>query len=163
MLSIAADVQGADVVEPIVQRFQVGFPVAVDTADVFGQAFGLIAVPDTFLVDEEGIIRVRGNGPDEKLLTQIESVLAMPRNASARATPASDVATGRLDKAAELLRKGDKLAALAELREKLGRAPRNWRIRKQIWAIEHPEKFYKSDSPDYNWQREQLEREKTSK
>lgn len=28
----------------------------------------------------------------------------------------------------------------------------NWIIRKQIWALEHPEKFYKG-KVDYDWQK----------
>ncbi len=34
--------------------------------------------------------------------------------------------------------------------------PDNFIIRKQLWAIEHPENFYDGDV-DYAWQREQLE------
>ena len=36
-------------------------------------------------------------------------------------------------------------------------APDNFIIRKQIWAVEHPEKFYQGEI-DYDWQQEQLER-----
>ena len=32
--------------------------------------------------------------------------------------------------------------------------PDNYLIRKQIWAVENPERFYEGDV-DYNWQREQ--------
>jgi tetratricopeptide (TPR) repeat protein len=35
--------------------------------------------------------------------------------------------------------------------------PGNWVIRKQIWAVEHPEQFY--PGIDYHWQREQIRRE----
>ena len=65
-------------VKPYTQKFGVTFPVAVDTADVFGQAFGLKAIPVTFLVDEVGIIRLRGGGPNAALLQQIEAVLREP-------------------------------------------------------------------------------------
>lgn len=36
--------------------------------------------------------------------------------------------------------------------------PRNYLIRKQIWAVENPDKFYDGDV-DYDWQREQTARE----
>jgi hypothetical protein len=36
--------------------------------------------------------------------------------------------------------------------------PDNLVILKQIWAVEHPERFYASDKVDYAWQREQLEK-----
>ena len=35
--------------------------------------------------------------------------------------------------------------------------PDNWVIRKQIWAVQNPEKFY-SKEVDSDWQREQIER-----
>ena len=35
--------------------------------------------------------------------------------------------------------------------------PNNYLIRKQIWAVEHPERFYKGDV-DYSWQKEQMAR-----
>ena len=36
--------------------------------------------------------------------------------------------------------------------------PGNYLIRKQIWAVENPDKFYNGDV-DYDWQREQTARE----
>lgn len=44
--------------------------------------------------------------------------------------------------------------ALACWRKALALAPTNWIIRKQIWALEHPEQFY--PAIDYHWQQEQL-------
>ena len=212
-MSIAVDVQGAQVVTPYTQKFGVTFPVAVDTADVFGQAFRLKAIPETFLVDEVGIIRVQGKGPDRALLNQIEAVLKEPVTtvrAELSPLPAarskadlekriadnpSDwparVALARLcdtegrfadailqlEAAAKvqpretsvpfvwglvLLRRDQTDAALAKLKQARDLDPDNWRIRKQIWAIEHPEKFYSADSPDYGWQREELAREKNA-
>ena len=78
MLSIAVDVQGPTVVRPYVQKFGVSFPVAVDTADIFGRAFGLTAIPVTFLVDEVGIIRLQGGGPNAALRGEIEAILDEP-------------------------------------------------------------------------------------
>lgn len=59
-----------------------------------------------------------------------------------------------------LLHQNQKAKALNKLRLARDLDPENWRIRKQIWAIEHPDKFYYRDSPDYTWQREELAREK---
>jgi hypothetical protein len=46
---------------------------------------------------------------------------------------------------------------MAAWREGVAIEPDNFNIRKQIWAIEHPDKFY-DDKVDYAWQREQMER-----
>ena len=34
--------------------------------------------------------------------------------------------------------------------------PDNWVVRKQIWAVEHPERFYDGDV-DSAWQKEQIQ------
>ena len=47
--------------------------------------------------------------------------------------------------------------ALASWRAALALDPPNFTVRKQIWMVEHPEKFY--PTIDFGWQKEQLERE----
>jgi len=54
--------------------------------------------------------------------------------------------------------KGDKPGALAQLRKALALDRENFVIRKQIWVVEHPEKFY--PTIDWAWQREQLRKER---
>ena len=211
ILSIAVDVQGPAVVRPFTEKFGVTFPVTVDSADVLGQAFGLTIIPETFLVDEVGIIRLHGNGPEAALLRQIESVLKetpaavraeMPQLPAARSLAELEhavrksptdwplrlaqarlydsgqryaEAAAQLEAASQLqphewsipflwglvlLHQNHKDAALSRLKHARDLAPDNWRIRKQIWALEHPDKFYSGDSPDYGWQKEELAREK---
>jgi tetratricopeptide (TPR) repeat protein len=55
-----------------------------------------------------------------------------------------------------LLRQGRKKQALVELKKAWELDKDNWIIRKQIWAIEHPEKFY-DGKVDYDWQKVQIE------
>jgi tetratricopeptide (TPR) repeat protein len=206
------DVQGPEVVQPYVEKSGVTYPVAVDASDIFGLAFGLKAIPVSFLVDEVGIVRLRGDGPSTGLLAQIEAILSEPQTSvrgqspqlpSAATRPELEAtlsavpddwrsrlalarildaegqtasALAQLEAAARLqpreagiafawglvlLHQGEKSAALAKLKEARDLDPDNWRIRKQIWAVEHPEKFYESDSPDYGWQREELQRDKS--
>lgn len=208
------DVQGANVVRPYVQQAGATFPVFVDTADIFGHAFGLNAIPVTYLVDEAGIIRLRGGGPTPQLLEQVKAVLdepltrvrgvatalpaALPKadleksvaantndwrmrlalaqrladeGRSEEALTACEAAAAIHEREADvyftwgmiLLKQNQKMAALAKLKQARDLAPQNWRIRKQIWALEHPEKFYDRASPDFNWQKEQLAREKPAR
>jgi len=58
-----------------------------------------------------------------------------------------------------MLRQGKKDTALVELRKALKLDKNNWIIHKQIWAIEHPEKFYQG-KVDYDWQKRQVEQGK---
>ncbi|MBI4167101.1 MAG: tetratricopeptide repeat protein [Acidobacteria bacterium] len=53
---------------------------------------------------------------------------------------------------------GEPEQAAALLKKAWAIDPQNWIIRKQIWAIEHPEEFYPAINP--KWQREQMEKEK---
>jgi hypothetical protein len=48
--------------------------------------------------------------------------------------------------------------AVAEWRSALRRDPENFLIRKQIWAVEHPEKFH--PSIDFDWQKKRLRQER---
>lgn len=54
--------------------------------------------------------------------------------------------------------KGDKPGALAQLRKALALDRENYVIRKQIWVVEHPEKFH--PTIDWAWQRDQLRKER---
>lgn len=213
ILSVAVDVQGAKVVRPYVQKAGVTFTVAVDETDVLGRAFGLKHTPVSFLLDELGIIRAQGGGPNPDFLAQIEAVLREPlselRTETRSATPARSkvelekaiaaspkdwrsrvvlatilvsqrelpAALNQLAAAAELkpqpadvhflsgqvlLQQGQQEAALAKFRQALQLDPENWRIRKQIWAIENPDKFYSETNPDYGWQKEKWSEEKSS-
>ncbi len=204
------DVQGAEVVKPYTKQFGVTFPVAVDTADVFGAAFGLKVIPVTYLVDEVGIVRLQGGAPTPALLGKIEAVLKEPRSTVRAVQPQLPAARAKADleaavqqmssdwksrialarlyddeqKFAEavvqleaaakiqprnaevpfvwglvLLHQNQQNAALARLKAARDLDPENLRIRKQIWAIEHPDKFYTTETPDYAWQKEERARE----
>jgi tetratricopeptide (TPR) repeat protein len=56
-----------------------------------------------------------------------------------------------------LYQQGRTAEALASWRAALQLDPANFTVRKQIWMIEHPEKFY--PTIDFDWQKEQLARE----
>lgn len=68
-------------------------------------------------------------------------------------------ANARFQLGLTLLEIGKKTEAMAEWRKALALDPKNWIIHKQIWAVEHPDKFY-DGNVDYAWQKAQLEAEK---
>ena len=59
-----------------------------------------------------------------------------------------------------LLRQGKTNDALVQFTRARDLDSDNWRIRKQIWALEHPDKFYGDSGIDWVWQKEQIAREK---
>ena len=79
---------------------------------------------------------------------------AAPRNL----TLDESEADARFQLAIVLLEKGKRADAITELKRAFRLDPQNWIIRKQLWAIEHPEAFYEGDV-DYGWQKEQQARE----
>jgi hypothetical protein len=58
------------------------------------------------------------------------------------------------------LRVGDQEGALAAWRAALAADPDNYVVRKQIWVVEHPERFY--PTIDWTWQKAQLARERAA-
>ena len=57
-----------------------------------------------------------------------------------------------------MLSRGETEGASALLRKALRFDPKNWLVRKQIWAIENPDRFYAGEI-DYEWQNERLQEE----
>jgi tetratricopeptide (TPR) repeat protein len=94
--------------------------------------------------------RRAGSGLLEQAQRDFHAVLAKnPRSARALV----GLATVYLDE-------GHRDAALTALKQAWAIEPDNWIIRKQIWAVEHPEQFYPAINPQ--WQREQLKKEKAA-
>jgi tetratricopeptide (TPR) repeat protein len=126
-------------------------------------------VPNGLLVDEQGVVRYAKYGgfdvahPED--VAVVERFIAggdpgpSPETEAPYALDPRDrdlVETKlRLGRALdELGRRGE---AIATWREALRLDPRNLTIRKQIWAVEYPEKFH--PTIDWDWQRVQLRAE----
>lgn len=56
---------------------------------------------------------------------------------------------------------GEREKALAALKKAWALEPDNWVIRKQVWAVEHPEQFYPAINTE--WQREEIKKEDAQK
>lgn len=127
-------------------------------------------VSDAKRTPDDGMIRsletiVRWSPGDANLWTQLadtyrvngrfqQAEAAYQRSLSLNATsPTAHFRYGGF-----LLTLGKNEEALSHLQQALRLDPANYVIRKQIWAIEHPERFY-NDAIDWDWQREQMKRE----
>lgn len=164
------DVQGAEASRPWLERAGATFPTVVDSASALGELFGYKVIPNGIFLDETGAVRFAkfggfsvANDADvaaiERLLTASHTTGAT-LSEHAPPSPAADSGArmGALQRGLELLRRGDRDAAVAAWREALAADPGNYVIRKQIWAVEHPERFY--PTIDFAWQKEQLARER---
>ena len=59
------------------------------------------------------------------------------------------------------LDRGEREKALTALKRAWALDPENWLIRKQIWAVEHPDQFYPAINTE--WQREEIKKEDAQK
>jgi hypothetical protein len=164
VLAVAIDFQGAELPRRYVEQANSTYANAVDTENLLGLHFGFRAVPNAVFVNEAGIIQYAQFGgfdirqpADRQRAEQFaaaEQVLPTPK-APVGGGLGSDEARTHFNNGLTLWHRGERDQALAEWRKGLAYEPDKWIIRKQIWAIEHPDKFYRGEV-DFAWQREQI-------
>ena len=165
---MAVEIQGAEAARPWLDRAGATFSTVVDSANVLGEVLGYKVIPNGILLDEVGAVRFHKFGgfsvANSADVDAIERLLAESATGDAAkagalsparttATPAAQRVTA-LRQGLDLLHAGDREGALRSWREALAADPENYVIRKQIWAVEHPERFY--PTIDFAWQKEQL-------
>ncbi len=167
------DAQGADVARPWYEVAKAEYITLVDQKNAMGKQYNLKAIPYGIMVDEFGRL-IKGpfsiNVGNEETIALLEKWLSDPsyNEVLIRETkppqqiddPKVAEADARFQLGLVLLEIGKKEEAMAEWRKALALDPQNWIIHKQIWAVEHPDKFY-SGNVDYDWQKRQLEAEKS--
>ncbi len=149
------------------------FVTLVDSQNSFGTRYNLKAIPYGVMIDEAGRMLkapFNVNVKDQKTITMLEEWLSEPdynamllremKSSNQRVVKTNAEASARFQLGLVLLEGGKKEEAMAEWRKALALDPNNWIIHKQIWAVEHPDKFYDGDV-DYGWQKTQLATEKS--
>jgi len=155
------DAQGRERVAAISETKALTYPVLVDAENVLGGAYGFLALPNAFVVDEQGVLRYQRlstfNIATPEIRAELEGVLAggPPVSASDPVAPVGEAAA-LFSQGAVALAAGRRDEALALWRRSRALDPGNFVTRKQIWAVEHPEKFY--PEIDLAWQKELLAR-----
>lgn len=161
---------GGDAARPFVEQAQTTFPTVVDEHGATSTLLGFKAVPNGVLVDEDGFVRwAKYGGFSIDTPEDVEVVERFLRGKDPGPSPVQDtpymlgpverelvetkLRLGRL-----LHEVGRRDEAVAIWRDALHLDPENLTIRKQIWAVEHPEKFH--PTIDWDWQREQLRAER---
>jgi hypothetical protein len=164
VLSVAVDVQGPDKARPYVEKAGTAFPTVVDEDNLLSQLYGVKAVPNGLMVDEEGVLKHKVFGGFDLRKPETASLVEKWAKGQEAEAVGSVAAGGEHSQAVilfhtglRLYRKGLVKEGVARWRQAVALEPDNYVIRKQIWAVEHPEKFYEGDV-DYDWQREQMER-----
>ena len=159
--------------KPWVEKAKAGYPVLLDQKNVVGKRYHVKYVPVGIIVDEAGrLVKAISsvNIDHETFRRELEGwatsgIVPPPWSedgdqiaAPDQRTPDEEEGDARFQLAIVLLEQGKKEEAIAELKRAFRLDPKNWIIRKQLWAIEHPEAFY-SGPVDYTWQKRQREKE----
>ena len=161
---MAMDAQGAQKARPYVEKAGAKFTTVVDDENLLGQLYGFKAIPNGFLIDEDGIVRykklggfeIRGAETANIVRKWVEGPSLDESLETAQAELGSEHsrANALFRKGLDLYRQGRQEEALAEWRKGVELEPDNYIIRKQIWAVQNPDRFYAGEV-DFDWQREQ--------
>lgn len=157
---MAVDLQGPEKPQPYVDAASPGFNVVIDQKNVLGALFGYRAVPNGVFVDENGTLRYRKfGGFDIRKPEMADEVFSFAAGSGGfKIEPSEPVTHGDFfARGLALYEAGDVEGAATVWRSGIAVEPDHWNMRKQLWAIEHPERFY-DGAVDYGWQKEQVER-----
>jgi len=168
VVTVAIDAQGAEKARPYVKKANATYITLVDESNRLSQLFSFKAIPNVLLMDGERVLnywKLGGFDIRKKEFAAIVEAwvkkptpewLAQQTQADPRGGPNHDAAIDYFQRGLDYYHYGNVNEALLEW--KIGRdlEPDNWVIRKQIWAVEHPEKFYDGDV-DLAWQKGQIE------
>ena len=162
---MAMDAQGAEKARPYVDKAGAQFVTVVDHENLLGQMYGFKAIPNGYLIDERGFVQYKKLGGFD--IRRIETASLVERwvrgptieeslqEAETALGAEHSQANAHFRQGLEFYRAGRVEEALAEWRRGVELVPDNYIIRKQIWAVENPDKFY-AGGVDYDWQKEQI-------
>ena len=158
-------------VRPWTQKAGATFTTLVDRHNDVGRSYGVKFVPVVIHLDEEGrLVRpvAQADIGDEEFYQQLVqwvengTVPSQWQQGAPRSPQGLSQAESRADalfqNASALLKEDRRTEAIAALKEAFRLDPKNWLIRKQLWAIENPAAFYEGPV-DYKWQKDQMQRE----
>ncbi len=159
------DAQGAEKARPFVEKAGAEFTTVVDEENLLGQLYGFKAIPNGYLIDEGGVVRYKKLGAFDIRQAETASIvqkwLRSPSlgeslgEAGAALGDSHSEANARFRAGLDLYRDGKVEEAVAQWRRGVELEPDNYIIRKQIWAVQNPDRFYSGDV-DYAWQKEQM-------
>lgn len=158
VISIACDAQGPDHPMRYLRQGGASYEMWIDATCTLARRWQLKQVSTTILVDEDGIILAVGGVADAEGLAAVEKHLSKKPEGRDVPEPKVEVKNTQVEVLMQsctnfLSRKRIDDAVMA-LRKALALDPENRVIPKQVWALQHPDKFY-SGPIDKAWQKAQ--------
>jgi len=136
--------------------------VLVDAEGLLATLYGFRAVPNCWVIDADGVIRVRQIGGFD--IRKLQAADAVKSALSGAVTSSPSVPPGSREAAMRAFHEGARLLREGKPRETLDAWMRaaeadseNWLVRKQIWHVLYPDRF--EPQVDFAWQKGQIERE----
>ena len=163
-LSVAIDFQGPEVIIPYVEKANPSFVTVVDRENLLGRACGVKAIPNGYFIESDLTVSYSNESKFDirvpEILKKTRKWISMTSDSVGRLESSLG---GKLDSRAEdyftsglhLYLKGKQAEAILEWTKSVNIDPDNYIIRKQIWAIMHPDKFYEG-KVDFQWQLQQM-------
>lgn len=168
MVSIALDAQGSGKVKPYLQAADATFVTLIDQTNMLSSILGFKAVPNGILMDQLGILNYQKYGGFDIRKSEFRRIIeAWVKGASQEwigshmkenvmGGPEHEQALKHFQIGVNYYNQGKLRESLEEWGKGRDIDPANWVIRKQIWAVQNPEKFYDGEV-DADWQRQQIE------
>lgn len=164
IIGIASDALGPERPMEYVKQAGVNFLNLIDHENLLGSLMGYKVIPCGVLIDEKGQIQhIELAGFDireESTRVLLESWFAGAElHITARFTRSlkGNKAIELFKDGLDLYRRNNQKGAVAAWKKAVRFDPDNFVIRKQLWALEYPDKFY-AGKIDFEWQRELIEK-----
>ena len=169
VVTVSVDAQGVSKVRPYIDAAAATYSTLLDELNALGSLFDFMAVPNCILIDERGVVEYRKYGGFDIREDSFKNVvLGWAERRPTQDSPINEGAETSTSKrkttadryfrvGVDLYKQGRVKAALEQWKKGCSVEPANWVIRKQIWAVEHPEKFYHG-LVDHSWQQKQVDK-----
>ncbi|MDP6668202.1 MAG: tetratricopeptide repeat protein, partial [Dehalococcoidia bacterium] len=152
--------QGPDKPRPFHEQAGAEFVTVVDQENSLARIFGYRAVPNGILVDEEGKLQFQQYDGFDIKNDETRGLVSAFISDGEMSAQSADVTPGpvsdHFERGLSHYHEGEIERARQVWREGIAFDPENWNMRKQLWAVENPDRFY-DGKVDYAWQREQVE------
>jgi len=158
VITIACDAQGVDLPMRYLSSVRASHEMWIDANCLLGRRWKLKDVGVLFLLDENDVVLLVAEKPEPSAISAIEKLLPKAPSPNPPPLPSPDLKDTKVEFLVQLCtnyltrRRIDD--AVGFLKDALRHDPESRVIPKQVWALEHPEKFYEG-SIDLEWQKAQ--------
>lgn len=158
IITIACDAQGVDLPMKYLSAVRATYEMWIDANCVLVRRWKLKDVGYVILLDENDVVLMTAGKAEAEVLAQVKKLLPKEPAKNPPAAPKPDTKDTRVEFLVQLctnyLTRKRIDDAVGFLKQALAIDPENKVLPKQIWALQHPEKFY-SGPIDKDWQKQQ--------